>query len=131
MTREEVRRRITALIALPKEKRPITTWKLAQLAGGHFQDIYAIAKGAYLGKDRAAQYAKVLELVEGDQIEVRNKKGIRGNVHIVTVRADPRPRQLRVQQVHFTNEGPKIRTLTVNPGAFPVLPGIDSRRKKA
>jgi hypothetical protein len=130
MTRDEVRRRITALVQMPKEKRPITTWKLAQLAGGHFQDVYAIAKGAPLGEDRAAKYAKVFELVEGDQIEVKKGGGLT-NQHFVTVKPEPKPRQMRVRQVHFTNEGPKIRMLTVNPGAFPVLPPIDSRRKKA
>lgn len=113
----EIVRRLKALLALPRGKRPITVDRLEEIAGVAQNTVYEVAKTGRMQKKTRVRLTRALELVENDQLVIKK----RPNLPTLISLRDPKPPQVVVQRVEFTAKGPKVRLLAINPLAFPEL----------
>ena len=130
MNDEEIVRRLRALIALPPKQRPISVERLEKVAGVADNEVYEVARVGRMQKKTRARLSRALTLVENDQLVI--KRGQSNSFPpvpaSVTIRA-PQPKQLNVQRVEFTAQGPKVRFVATNPRAFTELTYPPKRSK--
>lgn len=128
MTPDEIRRRLRALIALPKDERPISIDRLEQVAGVSENAVYTVARGEAMQERTRVRLAKALLLVENDQVVIRrgNRTSIEPDERRdrILTRA-PRPPMQTHTRLAFTPAGPKVVFEAVNPRAFPKLDKIE------
>lgn len=114
MTREEVARRLAALLAQKPEERPISFVRLDQLCGFYQGTSRDIARVGRMANSSYTRLDRALTWVENDQVVVTRKQHAPSDI---TIRP-PRPPQVTVTLVKFTAQGPKLRSLALNPRAF-------------
>jgi len=127
MDKEEVMRRLKALLDMPVEDRPITVYRLEWLAGLSKCAIYQIVKTGVLGKKTISRLEKAFLIVENDQIVVKKRQFVSGSRPGGSIKAEveisevKKPPMVMVRRVHFTKSGIKTELVPTNPLSFPEL----------
>jgi hypothetical protein len=127
MDKEEILRRLRALLEMPVEDRPITIYRLERLAGLAKCSIYQIAKSGALGKRGCIRLKKALLILENNQLVVKKRQFIAGSKPGGSEKAEvsisdvKKPPFIMVKRVHFTANGPRIEFIPTNPNSFPDL----------
>lgn len=136
MTDAEIMRRLKALIATPRDKRPIAIHCLEVLAGLGEKRLYSLARGNFKMHKRTREaLARAFTLVENDQVVVtRAHRGggwdrRPGEPDVLTI-VEPKPPCVAVPRVRLTATGPRLEYVAQNPRAFPVLDEINRRWAK-
>jgi hypothetical protein len=130
MTKDEIVRRLKALIAIAPKLRPISVDKLEHVAGIADNEVHKIAKRGTMQEKTRVRLERALLLVENDQLVFKRGVGTTfpPTPAKMTIR-DPKPPQVNVQRVEFTENGPRIRFVATNPRAFPDLQIFTKRSK--
>lgn len=115
MNEKEVIRRLRALIRTTPNERPITVDRLESIAGISEGELYTIARRGSMRDSTRARLARALTWVENNQVVVRKHPNRPTEVAIV----DPKPPQTIATRVEFTEGGPKVRFVALNPLTFP------------
>lgn len=126
MTSDEIMRRLTVLVDMAPEKRPITIYRLEQLAKIEPKYIYKIVKHhKRINAVVCKRLGRVLELVENGQVIVEPQPKVDGKrkqqfgeqpVRIVDKKNPP---QCIGRRVTFDNHGkPKVVSFVYNPAAL-------------
>jgi hypothetical protein len=115
MTKEEIVRRLRALLATKPEERPIKVERLAHVAGLSLRGLRHIAAEGTMQDASRVRLARALTWVENDQVVVKKTPN---RPTVVTIRP-PQPPQENVLAVDLTKDGPKVRIKAVNPRTFP------------
>lgn len=119
MNEKEVIRRLRAIVALPRESRPIPLSRLEQLAGLSDGELYTIEKRGTLSERTRIRLAKALSWVENDQVVVKKTPNRPTVISIV----EPKPPCEIEPHVHISTEGVRIRYRALNPRTFPKFKG--------
>lgn len=119
MTAAEIVRRLNALLALPPKERPISVYYVEELAGLARGQVREIAKAGRMHERTRIRLERALTWVENDQVRiVKHHGGPNGSrPSDVTIEA-PRPPQVTVHIIQFSKQGPRVRSLALNPRAF-------------
>jgi hypothetical protein len=123
MTRDECKRRLRALIAMPAKERPFSIGLLEKLTGisnTHLRRDAAELDGMYREKHR--QLDRAFTLLENGQAELKTGYKRRGIPYKAIVHEEPRPVQSMLTRIRMTERGPVLDFIAVNRAAFPVLP---------
>jgi hypothetical protein len=111
---EEIVRRLRAMLKTPAKLRPISIDKLGEVADVSDRLIYNVCEHGTMQKRTQIRFSRALKLLENGQIVV--KKCVAEHLKIKII--DPKPPQKLVHRIKFTENGPKIQTIAVNPNAF-------------
>jgi hypothetical protein len=125
MTRDECKRRLRALIAMPAKERPFSLAVLEKVSGigpGHWWRYAKEFDGMY--RETYRRLDRAFTLLENGQVEARRVSKARGTYEI-TVYEDPLPEQTMLTRIRMTDRGPVLDWVAVNKAAFPVLPPVN------
>ena len=126
--REELLRRMRALYDLPLNERPINIRKLAELAGLNERFIEFWAEGRYqikINKDTQRKLERAFEMLEQGKLSMQ-KEGQRKTIAV----GPPKPPQITARRIQFTDRGPRVRFVAINPLTFPILDGFTRKADK-
>lgn len=125
MTKDECKRRLRALIAMPASARPFSLGLLEKLTGisnthlrRNADEFDGMRMGTYRPLDRA------FTLLENGQAEIKTGWKKFGPYKVIT-HDEPRPVQSMLTRIRITERGPVLDFVAVNRAAFPVLPIIN------
>lgn len=127
MNAEEIRRRLTAYLAMPVEERPIPVRRLGEAIGQNWNTgiIYDIAHGKYRpGRILCRRIERVLKLLEeGRLVVVREPDGRHLNHLRIIDEGAPRPAVIR-RVMQMTPRGPRLANEVINPWTWPPPPPL-------
>jgi len=124
MTKEEILRRLQAICAMEREKRPFTVRLLGKLAGmAHYNVFHTAAGRRPIGKKAKLRLERALTQLENAEVVIKRHGSKRHSIEFVP----PKPPQENIPRVRLGPNGPVMEWVAVNPNTFPVLDAVNKQ----
>lgn len=127
LAKDEIVRRIRALMEIPERERPISIHTLHKLCGldPMGRELWRVARNGDLGKGLQIRISRGLELLENNQFDIvllgkNARQGIR-----VDILDTPRPPVKIENRVQISPDGVKMVRYAYNPLTFPDRKKVD------